>query len=301
MNGRIYDPLLGRFLSADLAVQFPNSLQSYNRYSYVRNNPLTCIDPTGWWEASVLGVQVSFTGTVLSIGSFDPVKFDFSTANANANIKDVVTTVANDFKSGDPIKAMVDLGATPAEMPIGSPGGPTPAAVTADGAVVASERVSTDARVLQVAPTVDHATRSDVKSDTGGKIESQKPAASDAKEPHGNSKDSPKPQHRYEIVHNESGDVVKTGISGQTQNENGSSPRANPQVNTLNKAEGEGTYSARIAETNIPGRAAGLKNEAEATNKLAGEGNSLRLQQRPKPQPKPPAKPGDPPQPADGN
>ena len=48
MNGRIYDPLLGRFLSADLVVQAPFSLQSYNRYSYVMNNPLTLTDPTGF-------------------------------------------------------------------------------------------------------------------------------------------------------------------------------------------------------------------------------------------------------------
>lgn len=31
MNGRIYDPLLGRFLSADIVVQAPANLQSYNR------------------------------------------------------------------------------------------------------------------------------------------------------------------------------------------------------------------------------------------------------------------------------
>lgn len=35
MNGRIYDGLLGRFLSADILVQNPASLQSFNRYSYV--------------------------------------------------------------------------------------------------------------------------------------------------------------------------------------------------------------------------------------------------------------------------
>ena len=50
MNGRIYDPLLGRFLSADLGVQFPGDLQSYNRYSYVRNNPLSKTDPSGFDE-----------------------------------------------------------------------------------------------------------------------------------------------------------------------------------------------------------------------------------------------------------
>ncbi len=51
MNGRIYDPLLGRFLSADIVVQAPGNLQSYNRYSYVMNNPLTMTDPTGYfWD-----------------------------------------------------------------------------------------------------------------------------------------------------------------------------------------------------------------------------------------------------------
>lgn len=48
MNGRIYDPLLGRFLSADLIVQFPGSLQSYNRYSYIMNNPLIGVDKSGF-------------------------------------------------------------------------------------------------------------------------------------------------------------------------------------------------------------------------------------------------------------
>ncbi len=47
MNGRIYDPLLGRFLSADPYVQFPGNLQSYNRYSYTLNNPLKYTDSTG--------------------------------------------------------------------------------------------------------------------------------------------------------------------------------------------------------------------------------------------------------------
>jgi len=48
MNGRIYDPLLGRFLSADIQVQDVGDLQAYNRYSYVLNNPLSFTDPSGF-------------------------------------------------------------------------------------------------------------------------------------------------------------------------------------------------------------------------------------------------------------
>lgn len=48
MNGRIYDPTLGRFLSVDPLVQKPRSLQSYDRYSYVVNNPLSLTDPSGF-------------------------------------------------------------------------------------------------------------------------------------------------------------------------------------------------------------------------------------------------------------
>lgn len=49
MNGRIYDPVLGRFLSADIVVQMPSAITSYNRYGYVMNNPLSMTDPSGYF------------------------------------------------------------------------------------------------------------------------------------------------------------------------------------------------------------------------------------------------------------
>ncbi len=49
MNGRIYDPKLGRFLQADPIIQFPHYTQGQNRYSYVLNNPLTYTDPSGYF------------------------------------------------------------------------------------------------------------------------------------------------------------------------------------------------------------------------------------------------------------
>jgi len=54
MNGRLYDPHIARFVSADPYVQEPYNLQSLNRYSYVWNNPLGYTDPSGYfgWEIS---------------------------------------------------------------------------------------------------------------------------------------------------------------------------------------------------------------------------------------------------------
>lgn len=71
MNGRLYDPFTGRMLSADPLVQAPLWLQSYNRYSYVMNNPLSMTDPTGysWWtrnRRAILGIAVA-----AFIGGFD--------------------------------------------------------------------------------------------------------------------------------------------------------------------------------------------------------------------------------------
>jgi len=44
MNGRLYDPVLGRMLSPDNYIQADGLAQNYNRYSYVLNNPLLYSD-----------------------------------------------------------------------------------------------------------------------------------------------------------------------------------------------------------------------------------------------------------------
>ncbi|MBV6401908.1 MAG: hypothetical protein CNIPEHKO_02211 [Anaerolineales bacterium] len=46
-QSRFYSPKLGRFLSADSLVPNPFNPQDYNRYSYVRNNPVRYTDPSG--------------------------------------------------------------------------------------------------------------------------------------------------------------------------------------------------------------------------------------------------------------
>ncbi|MDD3744446.1 MAG: hypothetical protein PHX54_12540 [Lentimicrobiaceae bacterium] len=47
MNGRFYDPIIGRMLSPDNFMQAPDYTQSFNRYSYCWNNPLKYTDPSG--------------------------------------------------------------------------------------------------------------------------------------------------------------------------------------------------------------------------------------------------------------
>ena len=66
MNGRVYDPILGRFLSPDKYVQEGDNSQNYNSYSYCLNNPLKYTDPSGELfgldDALVVGV---FSGAIM--------------------------------------------------------------------------------------------------------------------------------------------------------------------------------------------------------------------------------------------
>ncbi|ROI01534.1 hypothetical protein EGI16_16680 [Chryseobacterium sp. G0240] len=73
MNGRLYDPLLRRFLNADENIQDPYNTQNYNKYGYVMNNPLLFNDPSGeifglvpLLSAVIIG---AFIGTVAYIAS----------------------------------------------------------------------------------------------------------------------------------------------------------------------------------------------------------------------------------------
>ena len=54
MNARLYDPLLGRFLSPDPYVQAPEFTQNFNRYSYALNNPLRYTDVTGEFLGTII-------------------------------------------------------------------------------------------------------------------------------------------------------------------------------------------------------------------------------------------------------
>ena len=71
-GARYYDPTVGRFITADTIVPYPSDPQSFNRYSYARNNPVNIIDPTGhkwswtkFWHAAV-GVLVGIAAAIVA-------------------------------------------------------------------------------------------------------------------------------------------------------------------------------------------------------------------------------------------
>ena len=69
MGGRVYDPILGRFLQADPFVQQPNNIQNFNRYSYVLNNPLNKTDPSGYFFQMLVVWAVQYIATTTTVAA----------------------------------------------------------------------------------------------------------------------------------------------------------------------------------------------------------------------------------------
>jgi len=65
--GRVYDAGDQRFLSVDPPAPNPVDSQTYNPYTYVRNNPLNATDPTGLLEVDIGGIRWRTDGDPTSI------------------------------------------------------------------------------------------------------------------------------------------------------------------------------------------------------------------------------------------
>ena len=74
MNGRVYDSVLGRFLSPDKYVQEGDNSQNYNSYSYCLNNPLKYADPSG--DVFVLDDFIAITAMGAMMGAMNAAMSD---------------------------------------------------------------------------------------------------------------------------------------------------------------------------------------------------------------------------------
>ncbi|MCB9654682.1 MAG: hypothetical protein H6729_11190 [Deltaproteobacteria bacterium] len=93
LNGRVYDPGLGRFLSVDPIIADPANAQSLNAYSYVLNNPLSLIDPSGYVACEVsanprLSCNYDFLkdGAISSAKDADGIAVTFSDAESGSQL-----------------------------------------------------------------------------------------------------------------------------------------------------------------------------------------------------------------------
>lgn len=110
MKGRIYDPQVGRFLSADPIISNPFFGQSYNRYSYVLNNPLAFTDPTGFQisdthvfpETTIYGERAKSPTEGMTTGGGSPYgdthtgsRPGYADSNGNHAVPDQATLMSN--------------------------------------------------------------------------------------------------------------------------------------------------------------------------------------------------------------
>ena len=116
MVGRDYDPTLARFLTPDPIISHPGYSQSLNRFSYVWNNPLRLVDPSGF-----VSEDSANTTTVSEFSDYDPLEssgpvgviYDFSDYPADEN-ETVVTASRSEDGGGESDVDVTDVvGALP--------------------------------------------------------------------------------------------------------------------------------------------------------------------------------------------
>jgi RHS repeat-associated protein len=99
-KARLYDPLIGRFVSPDTLIPDPENLQAMNRYSYCQNNPLIYTDPTGHDLFGPGGPESGDFGSGDMGGSFDGFTPDVD-VNQNETQTDLNVVSDADENSGD--------------------------------------------------------------------------------------------------------------------------------------------------------------------------------------------------------
>jgi RHS repeat-associated protein len=114
MNGRMYDPVIARFLSPDPYVPDATYTQDFNRYTYARNNPLTYIDPDGefiTWSVSKGGFSIGFNLSPIGIPLGAGINIGWSNGGSAGVYGEVGYRVGGTgFGSGATVSQSLDYG-----------------------------------------------------------------------------------------------------------------------------------------------------------------------------------------------
>ena len=124
-NARYYDPVLGRFISADTVVPSAYNPQAWNRYSYTANNPLKYTDPSGHCFGIALGLDTVAciavgTAFAVTVGTTAMLHHHYfsgpyaeqnrdATWDAVVDIGELVITQSEPEKKKEPIKIGWDI------------------------------------------------------------------------------------------------------------------------------------------------------------------------------------------------
>ena len=93
MSGRVYDPRIARFISADPYITQPFHSQGLNRYSYVLNNPLAFTDPSGFDAVPCLANEA---GTCVEITVIGLTWADYMRTFGGAHSAEIASSLERD-------------------------------------------------------------------------------------------------------------------------------------------------------------------------------------------------------------
>jgi len=113
MNGRIYDPLAGRFASPDPMMATPFWSQGLNRYSYVFNDPVNLTDPSGFCAVGFICTQLGpYSAAYPNTGSSSASAASGSSENAGSALAN------NAVNLGSVLNTAAFIGGTAADIAI---------------------------------------------------------------------------------------------------------------------------------------------------------------------------------------
>jgi RHS repeat-associated protein len=124
LNGRIYDPRLGRFTTPDPFLSTGRGAQALNRYSYVENNPTSLIDPSGFqtWTGTAWSWPEYYNTYVF--GSWTTTEVE---GPENALYAPAVGEYGDAVGASEAFRTLLPTGpyypAHPSPAPAGAPGG----------------------------------------------------------------------------------------------------------------------------------------------------------------------------------